>query len=32
MEDKDLFLYIQEQEKKEWDKWAEELINSLNLD
>ena len=33
MEDiKDLFLYIQEQEKKENEIWAEELINSLNLD
>ena len=31
MEDKELFLYIQQQEKKEDDKWAEELINSLNL-
>ena len=29
---KDLFLYIQEQEKKENEIWAEELINSLNLD
>ena len=33
MEDiKDLFLYIQEQEKKEDEKWAEDLINALNLD
>ena len=33
MEDiKDLFLYIQQQEKKEDDKWAEDLINALNLD
>ena len=33
MEDrKDLFLYIQEQEKKEDEKWAEKLIESLNLD
>ena len=29
MEDKELFLYIQQ---KEDDKWAEDLINSLNLD
>ena len=33
MEDiKDLLLYIQQQEKKEDDKWAEDLINALNLD
>ena len=33
MEDiKDLLLYIQQQEKKEDDEWAEDLINSLNLD
>ena len=33
MEDiKDLLLYIQQQEKKEDDKWAEELIKGLNLD
>ena len=33
MEDiKDLFLYIQEQEKKEDEKWAKKLIESLNLD
>ena len=33
MEDtKDLLLYIQQQEKKEDDKWAEDLINGLNLD
>ena len=32
MEDKELFFYIKEQEKKEDDKWAEELINNLNLD
>lgn len=33
MEDiKDLLLYIQQQEKKEEEKWAEDLINSLNLD
>lgn len=33
MEDiKDLFLYIQEQEKKEDEKWVEKLIESLNLD
>ena len=30
--DKELFLYIQQQEKKEGDKWAEKLIESLNLD
>ena len=28
---KDLFLHIQEQEKKEDEKWAEKLIESLNL-
>ena len=32
MEDKELFLYIQQQEKKEDDKWAEDLIKGLNLD
>ena len=33
MEDiKDLLLYIQQQEKKEDEKWAEDLIESLNLD
>ena len=32
MEDKELLLYIQQQEKKEDDKWAEDLINGLNLD
>ena len=33
MEDiKDLLLYIQQQEKKEDDQWAEELIDGLNLD
>ena len=32
MEDKELFFYIQQQEKKEVQKWAEELIESLNLD
>ena len=32
MEDKELFLYIQQQEKKEGDKWAEDLIDGLNLD
>ena len=32
MEDKELLFYIKEQEKKEDDKWAEELINNLNLD
>ena len=31
MEDKELLLYIQQQEKKEDDKWAEKLIESLNL-
>ena len=31
MEDKELFLYIQQQEKKEDDRWAEDLI-SLILD
>ena len=32
MEDKELFLYIQQQEKKEDDNWAEKLINEiLNL-
>ena len=31
MEDKELFLYIQQQEKKEDEKWAEDLI-SLILD
>ena len=31
MEDKELFLHIQQQEKKEDDKWAEKLIESLNL-
>ena len=29
MEDKELFLYIQQQEKK--DGWAEKFIESLNL-
>ena len=29
MEDKELFLYIQQQEKKEDDKWAEDLIKIL---
>ena len=28
----ELFLYIKEQEKTEDAKWAEELINNLNLD
>ena len=33
MEDiKDLLVYVQQQEKKEDDKWAEDLINGLNLD
>ena len=32
MEDKKLLLYIQQQEKKEDDKWAKKLIESLNLD
>ena len=31
MEDKELFLYIQQQEKKEDERWAEDLI-SLILD
>ena len=31
MEDKELFLYIQQQEKKEDDRWAEDLV-SLILD
>ena len=31
MEDKELFFYIQQQEKKEEELWAEELIESLNL-
>ena len=30
--EEELFLYIQQQEKKEDDKWAEDLINSLHLD
>ena len=29
MEDKELFLYIQQQEKKEDDKWAEKFINEI---
>ena len=29
MEDKELLLYIQQQEKKEDDKWAEDLIEIL---
>ena len=29
---KNLLLYIQQQEEEEETKWAEELINSLNLD
>ena len=29
---KDLLLYVQQQEKKEDEKWAEKLIESLNLD
>ena len=29
MEDKALFLYIQQQEKKEDDKWAEDLISLI---
>ena len=32
MEDKEVFFYIQQQEKIEDIKWVEELINSLNLD
>ena len=31
MEDKELFFYIQQQEKKEAEGWAEKLIESLNL-
>ena len=29
---KDLLVYVQQQEKKEDEKWAEKLIESLNLD
>ena len=29
MEDKEVFLYIQQQEKKEEDKWAEDLISLI---
>ena len=29
---KDLSLYIQQQQEEEDNKWAEDLINSLNLD
>ena len=29
MEDKELFLYIQQQEKKENDEWAEDLISLI---
>ena len=29
MEDKELLLYIQQQEKKEDEKWAEDLINKI---
>ena len=33
MEDiKDLLLYVQQQEEEEINKWAEDLINGLNLD
>ena len=33
MEDiKDLLLYVQQQEKKEDERWAEDLINGLNLE
>ena len=32
MEDKELFLYIQQQEEEETNKWAKDLINGLNLD
>ena len=28
----DLLVYIQQQEEEEKNKWAEDLINSLNLD
>ena len=29
---KDLLLHIQQQEEEEANKWAEDLINGLNLD
>ena len=29
MEDKELFLYIQQQEKKEDERWAEDLISLI---
>ena len=33
MEDiKDLLVYVQQQEEEEINKWAEDLINGLNLD
>ena len=32
MEDRELLLYIKEQQKTEDTKWAQELINNLNLD
>ena len=33
MEDiKDLLLYVQQQEKKEEERWADDLINGLNLE
>ena len=32
MKDKDLLLYIQQQQQEETNNWAEDLINSLNLD
>ncbi len=32
MENKELLLYIQQQEEKEEEEWAENLIESLNLE
>ena len=32
MEEKELFLYIQQQEEEEEEGWAEDFINSLHLD
>ena len=29
---KDLLMYVQQQEEEETNKWAEDLINGLNLD
>ena len=29
MEDKELFLYIQQQEKKETNQWAEDLVSLI---